>query len=359
MKRIYITDCEGPISKNDNAFELAGKLIPEGEKLFTIISRYDDVQVEIVRRPGYEPGDTLKLILPFLKAYGATDEVIRRLSAEGIMLIPGAAETLSYLARIMPSYIVSTSYQHYIGSLCELLNFPKANSYSTRLELDKFRVPEWELTKIREWASILIKRPPPEIPRGATSINDLDECDQETVKLLNEIFWSEMKTMSIWSILSEVNPIGGREKVEAVKDIVQKNSSEVASVIYFGDSITDSAPLRYVKENGGVAVSFNGNEYAIREAEFAIISDNTLVTTILATTFNEGGKAAVERLISTWSFEAIGKLAGDHLRMRAETVYKCGLPQIEIVTENNIKVVTERSCQFRRKVRGEAVGRLG
>lgn len=359
MNRIYITDCEGPISKNDNAYELAEKLIPEGATLFTILSKYDDIQVEIVKRPGYKPGDTLKLILPFLKAYGATDEVIRRFSAEGILLVPGAAETLRDLSKLMPSYIVSTSYQHYIESLCEIVGFPKDNSYSTRLELDRFKISNSEAMKIREWANILVKRTPPKIPRGASSLEDLDERDKETVKFLDKMFWSDMRTMSVWQILSNVNPIGGTEKVEAVKDIIRKNKSEVANVIYFGDSITDSAPLKYVRENGGVAVSFNGNEYAVREAEFAVLSENTLVTTILATTFSKGGKNAVERLVSKWSFKAIEEFTGTNLRIKAEAIYRLGLPQIEIVTENNIERVTEKSCQFRIKVRGEAVGRLG
>lgn len=43
MKRIFISDCEGPISKNDNAFELSSNFIPNGDKLFTNISKYDDV----------------------------------------------------------------------------------------------------------------------------------------------------------------------------------------------------------------------------------------------------------------------------------------------------------------------------
>ncbi len=69
MKRIFVSDCEGPISKNDNAFELAAHFIPEGEKLFTNISKYDDVLADVLQKPGYTAGSTLKLILPFFKAY--------------------------------------------------------------------------------------------------------------------------------------------------------------------------------------------------------------------------------------------------------------------------------------------------
>jgi energy-converting hydrogenase A subunit R len=77
VKRIFITDCEGPISKNDNAYELTEKLVPEGGTLFEIISIYDDIQAEIVKRPNYKAGDTLRLIVPFLRACGATNKIIR------------------------------------------------------------------------------------------------------------------------------------------------------------------------------------------------------------------------------------------------------------------------------------------
>ncbi|HSO26164.1 MAG TPA: energy-converting hydrogenase A, subunit R, partial [Methanobacteriaceae archaeon] len=68
-KKIFITDCEGPLSINDNAFELAGHFIPQGENFFSKVSKYDDILVDEVKRPGYNAGDTLKLIIPFLIAY--------------------------------------------------------------------------------------------------------------------------------------------------------------------------------------------------------------------------------------------------------------------------------------------------
>src|SRR3989337_2883882 len=90
VKRVFISDCEGPISKNDNAFEAAARFIPNGDKLFTLISKYDDVLADVIKKPGYNAGDTLKLILPFLKAYGVTDRDLRKFSAENLVLIAGS-----------------------------------------------------------------------------------------------------------------------------------------------------------------------------------------------------------------------------------------------------------------------------
>ncbi|NLB76264.1 MAG: hypothetical protein GX799_07345, partial [Crenarchaeota archaeon] len=72
MKHIIFSDCEGPIAKNDNAYELCAHFIPDGDKFFANISKYDDVLAAVLHKPGYTSGSTLKLILPFLKAYDVT-----------------------------------------------------------------------------------------------------------------------------------------------------------------------------------------------------------------------------------------------------------------------------------------------
>ncbi len=149
-RRFFVSDCEGPLSVNDNAFELSGKYIDDGEKFFQIVSRYDDILADEIKRPGYNAGGTLKLILPFLKAYGATNEDITRFSEETILLVPGARDTLQFVYCTMPSFIVSTSYQQYIQALCNLTGFPFENTYSTLLDMDKYSLTPREETRLME-----------------------------------------------------------------------------------------------------------------------------------------------------------------------------------------------------------------
>ena len=146
-KRVFITDCEGPISKNDNAFELTCKFIPEGEKFFTQISRYDDVLADVVKRSGYKAGGTLKLIVPFLKAYEVTNKKMIEFSTHNVLLMPGAKDTLRLLRDMMPSFIVSTSYKHYIRVLCNVLNFPYKKTYCTSLNIDAYHMDKEEQKK--------------------------------------------------------------------------------------------------------------------------------------------------------------------------------------------------------------------
>ena len=188
MKRVFISDCEGPISRNDNAFELTTHFVPNGDKLFTIISRYDDVLADILKRAGYNPGDTLKLILPFLKAYDVTDTRIRAFSSEHLVLVQGVKEALDYIRKIAPSYIVSTSYGHYIEALCQAIGFPYENTYCTKLNLDRYQLSKQEKAKLQETAREITRMPVIEIPVNARSLKDLPERDGKLIQRLDEVF---------------------------------------------------------------------------------------------------------------------------------------------------------------------------
>ncbi len=159
MTRIFVSDCEGPISKNDNAFELTENFIPNGDKFFTNVSLYDDVLADSLKKPGYNAGSTLKLILPFFKAYGMTDSQMEDFSARNIVLIANSKAALSQIQRIADSFIVSTSYEHYIKALCKAVDFPFKNTYCTKVKLDKCPITPREKERLREIAQEIAQMP--------------------------------------------------------------------------------------------------------------------------------------------------------------------------------------------------------
>ncbi|MEM3623354.1 MAG: HAD hydrolase family protein [Candidatus Bathyarchaeia archaeon] len=360
MKRVFISDCEGPISKNDNAFEITCHYVPNGDKLFTVISKYDDVLAEVLKRPDYKAGDTLKLILPFLKAYDVTDAKMRDFSAKSLLLIANVKDTLSYLRDVAHAFIVSTSYQHYIEALCQAMNFPYENTYCTKLHLDKYPITAEERSKLKELAKEIAQMPLIKIPPKAKSLSDFSKKDQELIGRLDEIFWNIIAKMEIGKIFSEVNPVGGSEKAEAVKDAAKKVNAKLADVMYVGDSITDVEAFRLVKENGGLAVSFNGNEYAIRNAEIAILSENSITTAVIAELFSKFGKEQTLNIVQNWSSEILKKAPiNPTLLNKLFGLYPEKLPKVKIITKENMDVLIKESSEFRKKVRGEAIGRLG
>jgi len=358
-RRIFITDCEGPISKNDNAYEIMKHFVPNGDALFALISKYDDVQADIVKRKGYKAGDTLKLILPFLKAYGVTNKKIKKFSAESILLVPHAKGTLQYVKGIMPSFIVSTSYEQYMQALCDAIDFPFENVYCTKLNIDKFRVSKIENKKLKQLKEEILSMPMIEIPENAMSLNNFSEKDKRTIRRLDEIFWKEISGMECGKMLKEVNPVGGFEKAKAIQEVVTKVGVKFHDVIYVGDSITDVQSFRLMRENGGLTVSFNGNNYAIREAEIAVLSDTATVTSVLAEVFSHHGRKAVLELVRGWSYSGIKRFCSPILQSQISQLHPKTLPKVEIITSANKERLMKESTAFRKTVRGEAVGGLG
>jgi energy-converting hydrogenase A subunit R len=360
VKRVFVSDCEGPISKNDNAFELTSYFVPDGDKLFTVVSRYDDVLAELSKKPGYEAGGTLKLVLPFLKACGVTDHKMRQFSAEHLVCIPGTRDTLQHVRSTAPTYIISASYEHYLRALCEVLEFPFENTYCTRVCMDKYGIREKEKEELKQAAREIAKLPVFEIPLDAESLDDLPREYQKTVRRLDEIFWKKIAEMEIGRIYCEVNPVGGGEKAEAIRDIVHRLGVAVADVMYVGDSITDEEAFKLVERNGGLTVSFNGNQYAVRNAEVAVLSENSVVTAVIAEAFLRFGKPEALDMVKSWNRKTLEKSSvSQTLIRRLFELYPDRLPKAKIITERNIEALVEESSRFRNRVRGEAVGRLG
>jgi energy-converting hydrogenase A subunit R len=130
--------------------------------------------------------------------------------------------------------------------------------------------------------------------------------------------------------------------------------------MYVGDSITDVEAFKLVRENGGLTVSFNGNQYAIRSAEVAVLSENSITTAIVADLFCKLGKQQTLRVLENWNRESLRKSAvSQPLLDRLFALYPDALPKVQIVTAENMETLAKESSEFRRKVRGEAIGRLG
>ena len=360
MKRVFITDCEGPISKNDNAFEASSRFIPNGDELFALVSKYDDVLADFVKKPGYNAGDTLKLILPFFKAYGVTDERLREFSDNKLVLIAGSKNTLGHVRSLAPSFIVSTSYEHYIKALCKALDFPFENTYCTRLSLDKYLLSEREKSRLRLLAEQIVQMPMIIIPPFAKSQDDFSEYDQKNIRRLDEIFWKEISAMNIGKIFKEVKPIGGSQKAEAIKEAAEKSHVQLSDVFYVGDSITDVEAFKIVRNNGGLTVSFNGNQYAVKNAEIAVMADNNIVIEVITELWCKLGKAETLEVLKNWSATTLRQSPLSRLvQERLFTLYPVMLPKLQIVTPQNMETLVRESSDFRKKVRGRIVGRLG
>ena len=360
MRRLFVSDCEGPISKNDNAFEVTKNFIPQGDKLFTIISKYDDVRADILKVPGYDAGSTLKLIVPFLKAFDVTERVIEQYSSDNLLLIEDSKVSLEYIRKTSTAFIVSTSYEQYIKVLCDTLDFPFENTYCTNLSIDKYSITDKEKKHLRKIANELSELPQIIIPSKAKSLDDFSKESQNVIKRLDSIFWQEISNSDLSRFFSDVIPIGGYQKGEAIKDVARKSNNSINNVIYFGDSITDLEAFNLVKKSGGLTVSFNGNSYAVKNADVAVLSNSNLVIAIINNLFCNYGTKTTIRLLKDWSIKTLNEVdLNNGLLSLFLNKYKEHLPIVKILTSKNTNLLIEESNRFRRSLRGEAIGSLG
>ena len=344
---LFVTDCEGPLTRNDNAAELAATYIPNGAAFFARLSKYDDYLVDVARKPGYNAGTTLSLIAPFFRAFGLDDATVETFSRDTLMVVPGADGLIAAVEKLMPVHVISTSYTPYVRAMADALDVPVGRCHSTELSLDAWDLPPDEAVWLRDWAVRIGEQGLIELPAGARSLTDLSSQDQQTVRELDTFFGNELAHTAPMAaaMVASVTPVGGNAKLETLQQIVA-DCPTGADVMYVGDSITDAPPLSAVRDWAGLAVSFNGNRYALEAGEIAVASLDTAPTLELARAFAAAGAGAARELARAWPAPAP---AADGAS---------GLPVVGVIADDP-EALAAASRAARASVRGRHIARLG
>jgi energy-converting hydrogenase A subunit R len=275
---------------------------------------------------------------------------MRQFSREHLLLVPEAKETLQQIGVLMEAFIISTSYEPYIDALCEVTEFPKHRTYSTQVSLDRYFLKNEERERLIHLAKEVQAMEMIDWPEGALGLEDLSDRDRKTIRRLDRIFWEEIQEMAIGKILSEVNPVGGKEKANAVLLSLERTGNRLEEVIYVGDSITDVEAFDLVRRGGGLTLSFNGNRYALRS--------------IVADAFRKGGREGVMEIVDRWEPNSLASFGIDpklvhKLESIPSSIQFEGYPKVDRVTNENKGRIIQESEAFRKQVRGIAVGSLG
>jgi len=252
-------DLEGPLAPQDNAYELM-KLFPGGDKVFEVISRYDDL-LTLEGKTDYEPGDTLALIVPFLVSHGIKEKDIVSL-AETANLTPGVAELMAKLSsEKWQIFCISTSYEQYAFGITTRLGITRHHVRCTSFPLDQFvqELSSQELSLLQQLKTAI---------SVLTPITD----DSQIKEILDHFFWKELPQTNLGKLIKQVRPVGGQRKVEALNCFAQAEGKELSDWVAVGDSITDFKMLQAVDRAGGLAIAFNANEYALPYATIGLAS---------------------------------------------------------------------------------------
>jgi predicted HAD superfamily phosphohydrolase len=351
--KVLVTDCEGPITNNDIALELCEKFIPKGRKFFSAMSIYDEKMAREHRRKDYKHGDALRLILPFLRAFGLDDRKMDEVCHQNLKVLPGAAKTMRFVQEFMVPFIVSTSYEHYIAAACDAIDFPFESSICTRLSLDSVRMEEFERKLLKDYACEIAAMEGPLLAMRASP--DGTREGRDAFSRVDEIMWAELVGLRSREFINEVHTVGDIEKAAASADICKKTGLTLEECMYVGDGITDVKAMEIVRQAGGLSVSFNGDADAVAHADVAVMAGDTTVTSILAEAFYRAGKDSVLDLVDHWDLDALASsgLVHDYLVKEASRVFPGGLPIVRRVTPRTLEATMAASCECRRAARGD------
>ena len=276
-------DLEGPLAPQDNAYELM-KLFPNGDKIFEVISRYDDL-LTLEGRENYEPGDTLALIVPFLAYHGIKEEQID-IMGQRAALTPGASELVSKLrTHGWQVFCASTSYEQYATGVTQRLGIPTQNVACTSFPLNKISqsLTQDDFTLLEEMEK--------QIPNLSSMVDD------DIKRLLDHFYWQELPQTQSGKMVIEVKPMGGIRKVKALEHFAAKTGEPLSHWVTVGDSITDFNMLQAVDNAGGLAISFNANEYALPYSTMSLASTRLDDLWVILETWDKGERGAVEKMV--------------------------------------------------------------
>jgi len=338
-KKVVAFDLEGPLSPMDHAMEVLS-IVPEGEKVFAVLSRYDDL-LTIEGRPGYEPGDTLLLILPFLLFHHIKPEDLTDVSKRA-GIVNGAKELISQLKETgWEVYIISTSYCQHALNIGRRLGIERDNIYCTDLmEIDLNKKLD------RKTKSLLRETEDYIVSNLYSDRLDRGEKDNLMKPYLDRFFWEKLKTTSIGSFMDGIRVMGGMRKREALEGIAERNGVSLGDIVAIGDSITDFPMLKAVNKEGGLAIVFNGNEFSLPYGTASVASLDLRDLRLLMDKWVENGREGVKSEIQNQRSK---------IQIEDGPYYHW----LEGLGEKELGEILDIHKRFRKAVRGEVAGALG
>ena len=360
-------DLEGPISVIDFAAEI-GKILSVKPELnlhdydmgefFFMISNYDDYLIDTpevklkLNIPEYQPGDTLRLMAPLYVAC-FSDKELFDLAQANLGLLPGCEDLFKYLHRDWNIFVISTSYTQFAHNVTSALNISKDHVYCTKLNIQQLKKG---LTNIDDTVNVLVKEI---FQKYLDNKKKLDYVIED----LNNFFWKGDESEYI-KVMNQVEVRGGKRKELAIEDISKRTGVPISNMIALGDSITDINMLQRLKDEEGIAVSFNGNRYTAERANIAITTPNNLgVLPIFESKDN------IEKFLDRWESEYDAfktdpkKIPDGLISKKTKQIFVSYNFVPEIVNLSNkskkdINTIISRQEEMRKLVRGWA-GTLG
>jgi len=361
-------DNEGPQTKNDNAQEnmvtLAkeypdwDRVLPEveivplskeeekmtvgeiiGTRTYQRISNIDDIWGDfhrIPKDPSYSSGHTLKVVLPFYKAMGATSQWLYDFAKDSLLVVPNIGRVLVSLDAKYNVWQISTSYEFFIKAFCNLVSFDFSRARCTFVErFDEIPISNAEagiLLAFLKWVALT-----PVIEYDGKT-GEVKKEHQACYDWITGFIWEVVYHLPVGKFLRIVHPVGQAQKREAVEEICRECGVSKEKVMVVDDSQTGVQIVEWLR-GVGLTMMFNGKGRICSLSDIMYIGEDARAIEEVADLFAERGRQGVI----------------DYYTPPREA--KCG-GLLAAVTPENIGELEPMSVKKRKEFRGVAIGEL-
>ncbi|MDR0309862.1 MAG: hypothetical protein LBH88_03805 [Candidatus Methanoplasma sp.] len=347
-----VCSCRGFLQLNNSSRDLCQRFIPKGDAFYDLISRYDDMVAYVLNRSDGRSGNTVRFIAPFLKAFGITDYAAMEHCRNTLNIMPEAKRVMKHLTDTLPTFITTSSYEHNVMNLRDQLDIPSTVVDCTDLSFDDNLISRHEAKAVREMAGRITGL---RVPRHEYKLNvpvKLKQDEIEMIKTLDEIFNDKIRELSASEIMRNMRAVGANEKAYFLIDLKKRTQIEFEGTAFIGGDITDIYALETVCDRGGLALSFNGCDFAVRKSNVAVMSRDCTAAAVLVQEFYNEGIEAVFDLVENWNRETLKKkdFPDPYLMSAMLESNPKKLPEVHIVNRDNAEEIAQKSEAYRKKI---------
>ena len=347
-----ICSCTGFLQLNNSSRDLCERFVDHGDKLYDLVSRYDYMVSYILNRPDIRSGNVTRYITPFLKAFGVTDFAAMDHCKKSLKLMPESKKVMRHLMDTLPAFISTSSLEHNVLGLCSELEIPSVLVDRSDVSFDEFKMDRQEAKAIREAANNITSL---RMPGKKYELNAPVELDRDEIDLLvtlDKAFCEEYRDLFVSNTIKLFKSVGADAKAHFLLDLRQKTSIDFDGTAFIGGDMTDILALDSINNRGGLAMSFNGCDFAVRNSNIAVISRDCTVAGVLVQEFYNEGIEAVFDLVENWDRKTLEKkdFPDPYLMSAMLNSNPKKLPEVHIVKKDNVDEIAKKSDNYRKNL---------
>ena len=359
--RILVTNLCGFVLQNDPLRDVCARFIRNGAHFYDVVKRYDHLTAYVLGREEATAGNTAKWVIPFLKANGATDHLLKKAYEETLRFMPGSEDALRFISRMLPTFVSTSIYGHGWMTVSNRVDAPLCEVFCSQTDLDHMQFGRADARRMREMCETVTSLRIPKVEYELNVPMEIDEWDVKIIRTLDDILQNQIPELPAMSLMESSVPVTSHRKAYQLLEIRKQTNIDLDCTMYIGGDDTDYQCLDLVRDAGGAAVSFNGTDFAVRGCNIAIMSKESTVGAVFASLFYDRGIEAMMDLASNWERPYLKKceFSDRNLLDRMLAANPRRLPEVHVVDRHNVDEVAKRSAEFRRKMMlGRRCGRF-